>query len=125
MENISEKAKLFLTKKSEFIQIKIKKLKRKRKIIKIIYYTSVVTSISISTLIASLTGFVPAVGIATLSISSGILTAISAKFNLHAKKTEIQHLITKLNKLNATIDYVISCNGNLSQEEYNQILKEY
>src|SRR5215831_8971207 len=105
MENLSEKVKLFLTKKREGIQLKIRKLKRKRKIINIMYYSSVVTSISLSTVIASLTGFigVPVVVITSLSIGSGILTGISAKFNLQDKKLEIEQLIEKLNKLNHTI----------------------
>ena len=76
MENVSEKVKLFLSKKRDMIQIKIKKLKRKRKIIKILYYSSVVSSVSLSTLIASLSGFVglPMIVIASLSAGSGILT---------------------------------------------------
>ena len=127
MENISEKVKLFLTKKRETIQIKIKKLKRKSKLIKILYYSSVVSSLSLSTIIASLTVFVgiPVVVITSLSIGSGILTAISAKFNLYDKKLEIEQLIEKLNKLNHTIDYVVSCNGNLTQIEYEQILRDF
>ena len=127
MKNLSEKVKLFLTKKRELIQVKIKKLKRKRKIIKIVYYLMVVSSISMSTIIASLIGCVdvPAVVITSLSIGSGILTGISAKFNLYDKKLEIKQLIDKLNKLNHTIDYVISCNGNLTQQEYEHILKEF
>src|SRR5215471_2287361 len=122
METLSEKVKLFLTKKGESIQIKIKKLKRKRKIIKIMYYSSVVSSLSLSTIIASLMGFVgvPTIVITSLSISSGILTGISAKFNFHDQKLEIEQLIEKLNKLNHTIDYVASCNLNLSQREYEQ-----
>jgi hypothetical protein len=58
-------------------------------------------------------------------VFSGILTALSAKFNLNDRKVEIEQLIDKLNKLNQKIDYVISCNGNLTREEYEQILKEF
>ena len=127
METLSEKVKAFLTKRRKLIQIKIKKLKRKRKIIKIIYYSLVVSSVSLSTIIASLTGFigVPAVVLISLSTTSGILTALSAKFNLSDLKQEIEQLIDKLGKLNQTIDYVVSCNGNLTEQEYERILKEY
>jgi len=127
MENLSEKVKLFLNKKRELIQVKIKKLKRQRKLIKILYYSLVVSSVSLSTTIASLTGFVgvPAVVLTSLSTGSGILTALSAKFNLNNKKQEIEKLIEKLNKLNQRIDYIVSCNGNLTQQEYEQILKEF
>ena len=91
MENLSEKVKNFLNKRSELIQVKIKKHKRKRKIIKILYYSLVVSSVSLSTIIASLTGFVgvPTVVLTSLSTGSGILTAISAKFNLNDKKEKL------------------------------------
>ena len=127
MENLSETVKLFLSKKREMIQVWINKFKRKRKIIKILYYSSVVASVSLSTIIASLSGIlgVPMIVIVSLSVGSGILTGVSAKFNLHDKKLEIGRLIDKLNKLNHTIDYVVSCNGNLIKEEYEQILKEF
>ena len=127
MENLSEKVKSFLNKKKELVQVKIKKLKRKRKIIKILYYSLVISSVSLSTVIASLTGFVgvPAVVLTSLSAGSGILTALSAKFNLNDAKLEIEVLIDKLDKLNQTIDYVISCNGNLTEQEYERILKEF
>src|ERR1700761_6624265 len=127
MKNLSEKVKEFLNKRSELIQVKIKKLRRKRKIIKILYYLLVVSSVSLSTIIASLTGFVgvPAVGLTSLSTGSGILTAISPKFNLDDKKREIEQLIDKLNKLNQTLDYAISCNGNLTEQEYERISKEF
>ena len=87
----------------------------------------VVSSVSLSTIIASLTGFVgvPAVALTALSTGSGILTAISAKINLNDKKREIEQLIDKLDKLNQTLDYAISCNGNLTEQEYERILKEF
>ena len=127
MENLSEKVKKYLNKGSELIQVKIKKLRRKIKIIKILYYSLVISSVSLSTVIASLTGFVgvPAVVLTSLSAGSGILTALSAKFNLNDAKLEIEVLIDKLDKLNQTIDYVISCNGNLTEQEYERILKEF
>jgi len=127
MENLSEKVKEFLNRKSELIQVKIKKLKRKRKLVKILYHSLVVSSISLSTITASLLGFVgvPAVAIASLAIGSGVLTGISVKINLLDKTVEIDQLIDKLKKLNHTIDYVISCNGNLTQEEFERIMKEF
>ena len=63
--------------------------------------------------------------LSALSIGSGILTALSAKFNLNDKKREIEQLIHKLDKLHQTLDYAISCNGNLTEQEYEQILREF
>jgi hypothetical protein len=127
MTTLSEKAKVYLVKRSEAIQAKIMKLKRKENIMKTLYYSSVVLSITLSTTIASLSGFVgiPVVVISILSACSGILTGISAKFNFQDKSLEIKQLIEKLNKLNQTIDYVVTCNGDFSQSEYERIMKEF
>src|SRR5208282_6494697 len=111
-ESLSNKLKQFLERKLIDCQIKIKKLKKKRKIIKILYTTSVITSISLSVIIVSLTSAVavPVIVITTLSAASGILTGVSAKFNLLGKKIEINKLIEKLNKIQIKLDYIISLN---------------
>ena len=124
---LSEKAKQYLEQKLLSSQEKIKKLKRKRRIIKIIYYTSVISSISISTIIAtlpSITG-IPPLTITILSITSGILTGLSAKFNLQGKKDEINNSIEKLHKYEAKLEQVIQCNGNFTKEDYQQLINEY
>ena len=125
--NISEKIKVFLGKKLDESLTKIKKLKSKRKIIKILYYISIISSVSISVVIASLTNFVgiPIIIITILSTFTGVLTALSAKFNLENRKIEINKNIDNLSKLRAKLDYVISCNGDLTKEEYEQILKDF
>ena len=48
---------------------------------------------------------------------SGILTTLSAKFNFNNTKLEIEQLIDNLGKLNKKIDYVVSCNGNLTEQK--------
>ena len=58
-------------------------------------------------------------------VGSGILTALSAKFNFNDKRREIEQLIDKLDKLNQTTDYVILCNGSLTEQEYERLLKEF
>ena len=68
---------------------------------------------------------IPAIVITMLSAASAILTGISARFNFQNKKMEINNLIAKLNKIQSKLDYVISCNGNLTQAEYNEILKDF
>ena len=126
MENLSEKVKIFLNKKRELIGVKIRKIKRKRKWLKYCIFVGCIICFDIY-YYSSLTGFVgvPAIVLISLSTSSGILTALSAKFNLNDRKVEIEWLIDKLNKLHQKIDYVVSCNGNLTREEYEQILNEF
>jgi p-aminobenzoyl-glutamate transporter AbgT len=91
-----------------------------------LYASTVVSSIIISTAGASLTTmvFIPAIVITMLSAVSAILTGISARFNFQNKKIEINNLIDKLNKIQSKLDYVISCNGNLTQQQYEEILKD-
>ena len=124
---ISEKVKTFLGRKLAESQTKLKKLKRKRKIIKISYYTLVILSVTTSGVIVSLTSFagVPIIAITILSTFSGILTALSAKFNLENRKIEMNKLIEKLSILQSKLDYVVSCNGDLTQDEYKQILLDF
>src|SRR6266516_3219441 len=121
--NISFKLKEYLTRKLSDCKKELIRLKRKRKRIKILYISTVVTSISISAVVTSLASMVaiPIIAIAVLSASSGILTGISAKFNFQNKKVEIDNLIKRANKIQSKLDFVISSNGNLTQKEYQEI----
>jgi hypothetical protein len=125
--NISEKVKDFLKRKLKDCEHELRKLKRKRTKIKILYVSTVVTSIVISTITVSLTAIisVPVIVITILSAGSAILTGVSARFNFQHKKFEISCLIEKLNKIQSKLDYVISCNGDLTQNEYQEILREF
>ena len=59
-----------------------------------------------------------------LSTSSGILTGLSAKFNLQNKKIEINKTLEKIHKIQEKLDYVITCNGNFAEEDFQQIISE-
>ena len=124
---MSEKVKTFLARKLTEPKAKIKKLKHRRKITKILYYSIVILSVTTSGVVGSLASLagLPVIVIPILSTVSGVLTALSAKFNLENKKTEINKLIEHLCKLQAKIDYVVSCNGDLTQDEYRQILLDF
>jgi len=125
--NISEKLKEYLIRKLNECRRELIKLRRKKKRIKILYISTVTASIILSTVVASVTTmvFIPAIVITMLSATSAILTAISARFNFQNKKVEINNLINKLNKIQSKLDYVISCNGNLTQKEYDDIIKDF
>ena len=124
--NISEKVKVYLGRKLEDCKHELIKLKCKKKKIKFLYITTVVSSIVISTVAVSLTSIisVPIIVITVLSAGSAILTGVSARFNFQNKKFEINNLIDRLNKIQSKLDYVVSCNGDLTQEEYKQIIKD-
>ena len=126
-EHISEKIKLYLERKLQDCRNELIKLKCKRKRIKILYVSTVVSSIIISTVVVSLTSMVsmPIIVITGLSASSAILTGVSARFNFQNKKVEINNWIDRLNKIQSKLDYIISCNGDLMQKEYQEILREF
>src|SRR6266516_262809 len=125
--NISEKLKEYLVKKLNECENKIIKLKRKRKVVKILYYSSITLSISLAgvmTTLSTLTAL-PILVIPVLSTSMGILTGLSEKFNFQNKKVEINNLIARLNKIQTKLDYVVSCNGDITRNEYQEILREF
>ena len=94
--NISEKVKEFLTKKLSDSQVKIKKLKQKRTIYKTLFITTASCSIVISVVLASVSSLtVPPIVIPILSITSGVLTGISAKFGFQDKKERLNKEILK------------------------------
>jgi uncharacterized protein YceK len=124
--HVSEKVKEYLNKKLIDCQQQLDKLKRKRKTIKLLYFATVLLSIITSAAVSVISmTTVPLIVITVLSACSAILTGISARFNFHNKKAEIKGLIENLKKIKCKLDYVLSCNGTLAQDEYEQILKNF
>ena len=109
---ISERAREYLKIKLAECKLILKKTKRKRRIIKILGTSIVISSITICAVVASVV--LPPLAVSVLSISSGILTGLTLTFNFKYKKYEITELIKKLNQIRIKLDYVISCNGNFS-----------
>jgi hypothetical protein len=121
--NISEKLKKFLQRKLEETSHKIKKEKRKKRIIQILSTSTAVISIVISAIVASLA--LPPLAVSIMCASSAILIGVNLRFNFQDKTLKLKNLIDKLNKIQSKLDYVISCNGNLTQTAYQEILKEF
>ena len=126
-DSLSNKVKMFLTRKLEEKRAAIHKLKRKRQVTKALYYTTTLSSIIVSTVLAGLSTIIgfPSMVITILSITSAVLTSISVKFSLQDRSSRLNTEIAKLNRLIAKFDFVVSCNGNLTQEAYSQILTEF
>ena len=85
----SEKTKLYLTKKLNEIEEKLKKDLEEEKILQIIGGVVIPGSMSASVLIASLT--FPPIAVSSLSIASAILSGVSRKFNLTVKSRKISN----------------------------------
>ena len=119
----SEKTKSYLTKKLNEIEQKKIKTKKKKKILKIIGRVLNLGSMIASVLIASQA--FPPIAVTSLSIISAIFSGISLKLNLTGKVRKNSELKGKLNKLQIKLDYVISCNGDLTEADYQSILRDF
>ena len=122
-ESASEKSKLYLTKKLSEIEIKLKRSKKKKIILQILGSILIIGSMTASILISSL-AFPPLV-VTSLSITSAIMSGASIKMNFSGKSKKISKLLTKLNQLQIKLDHVVSCNGNLTEGEYQSILRDF
>ena len=122
---ISDKVKTFLTLKQNEYEKKIIKYKRKNRIIKVLYATSMIISITSSMVISTSMLGIPAIIITILGATGALSTTLSVKFNLKGTKNKIEKTITNLNKIKAKLEYIINCNGDLSEDEYLDILKEF
>ena len=127
---MTKNVKQFLSDKLEECEVKIKHLKRKRKIVQVIYGITIVTSITVSTVTTTISGvfalpLLPTVIITTLSAVDPISTAISTKFNLKSRKTELNNMISRQERLKQQMNYVIKCNGDLTEKESNDIIRDF
>jgi endonuclease V-like protein UPF0215 family len=121
-----DKLKIFLTSKLEECKIVIKKRKRKNKIVKACYIIFVTTTISGSIIVSLLSAItVPVIAIESIAAAVAISSALSLKFNFESKKRKLIENIQNLEKIKDKLDYVTACNGNLSDEECNFILKQF
>ena len=119
----SEKTKLYSTKKLTEIENELKRTKKKKIIIQTIGIILVLGSMTASILISSMA--FPTLVVMSLSVTSAILSGASIKLNFSSKTKKASKLLEKLNKLQIKLDYVVSCNGDLTEAEYQSILKDF
>ncbi len=122
---LSQNLRTFLEKKLLKSQRKIKTLKRKRIIMKTLIISSACASILISVVLSgTATLGLGTIIVAVLTMMSGILTGVSLTFNFKNKKYKLEKELDTLFKLESTLDYVVSCNGDLTKEDYDKIMKD-
>jgi len=122
----NDKVKNFLQLKLKECQNIIDKRKKKNKIIKTVYLTLIGFSvIGSSTVVILSSVIVPPVVIGVVSGMVTLATGVSIKFNLRRRKDKLERSIQELNKIKDRLDYVISCNGDLNEDECNRILNEF
>jgi len=92
------------------------KKRKKYKTVKTLYGLLVNSSIvGNSTVIVLSAISVPPLFVLCLSAVNTITTGVSVKFNLGDLKTKISDNIQKLNIIKDKLEYVVSCNGNLTK----------
>jgi len=121
----TEKARVYLQRQLDKHTTKITNLKRKRNLVRGLFITLIVISITSSTVCAALAGLtIPPLVIPILSTAAGLTTALSVKFNLQDKKQKLDKTIDQFDKVKRKIDYVVSCNGNFTEAKYCEIIGE-
>ena len=121
-----DKLKLFLKNKIDELSKEIKHLKRKNLAIQLMHGSLLVVSIASATIVTILAPIgLASIIIGCVSSVSAISTTFSMKFNLKRKKEKLSGAIRQLNILKDKIDYVVVCNGSMTEDECNKILKEF
>ena len=67
----------------------------------------------------------PALVLMSLSITSAIMSGASIKLNFSSKTKKTSKRLEKLNKLQIKLDYGVSCNGDITEAEYQALLKDF
>jgi hypothetical protein len=126
MEDHREKVKIFLITKLEECEKSIIQNKKKYKIIKITYFIMMTTAIIGSTIVSVGSALVvnPLI-FCIISATTAIITAIGFKFNIENVKIELNKKIQHLHNIKDKLDYIISCNGDLTEIECNKILNDF
>lgn len=121
-----DKIKSFLIAKQAECEMIILKYKRTYNGVRAIYYVLMITSIVGSTILSIVSSYTfPPLAIGIISGITAIITAISLKLNMENMKIKLNKKIHNLNKIKDKLDYVITCNGNLSEDECNRILNDF
>jgi hypothetical protein len=121
-----DKFKAFLQKKITELREEISQLKRKNLVIQVMQGGLLIISITSATVVSVIAplGIAPLIIACVASISS-ISTVLSMKFNLKKKKEKLSCAIRQLNISKDKLGYVVSCNGSMTEDECNNILKEF
>ena len=79
-----------------------------------LFGATVIITITSGTVIASLSSTVlPPLGITILGMVGALSAALSTKFNLKKRKSQLQDAIREANTIKNKLEYVIMCNGDV------------
>ena len=120
---MSENVKKYLQNKIEDLREEINCLKRKNLPIRVLHGGLLIVSIVSATIVTIMAPLgMASIVITYVSSLSAISTSLSMKFNFKQRREKLSKAIKQLNNLK---DFVVHCSGNLSEEQCNNILKEF
>jgi hypothetical protein len=103
---------------------KIKKLKRRYKLIKILYAVTIILSIGLSIVVSSSLIGIPILVVSILGTIGVLITALSIKFDIEGTKHQLKHSIMTLDKIKNRLQYLLECNGSITETKIKDILDE-
>jgi len=113
-EEEKEKIKNYLNNRLKDYEKNIHELKKRYRIVKVFFGTTMIITITSGTVIASLSSTVlPPLGITILGMVGALSAAMSTKFNLKKRKGQLQDAIREANTIKNKLEYVIMCNGDV------------
>jgi len=113
-EEEKEKIKNYLNNRLKDYEKNIHELKKRYRIVKVFFGATVIITITSGTVIASLSSTVlPPLGITILGMVGALSAALSTKFNLKKRKSQLQDAIREANTIKNKLEYVIMCNGDV------------
>ena len=105
-------------------EAKIKKLKRKYRLIKILYCGTIILSIGTSIVVSSSLIGIPLLAVSILGTIGVLATALSIKFDIEGTKHQLKHSIMTLDKIKNRLQYLLECNGSINESKIKDILDE-
>ncbi len=100
-------------------------MKKKQKFVRALFTVLNIISITSSTANAAMKGCAaPLPTLRIVSAAAGLNTVFSVKFDLQGKKAELNETIGMCGKIKQKIDYVMPCNSNFTEADYEQVIRE-
>ncbi len=115
---------LLISKQLEY-EKKIKKLKRKKKITQILYFSTMVLSISCATITSATLAGIPVVAVSVLGIVGLLSTTLSVKFNLKKINKKLHQAIKGLERVKTKIQFLVAHKNSISEEQHLELMKEF
>ena len=120
----STRAQNFLKNVQVDYEVKIKKLRRRYKLIKILYAGTIILSIGTSIVVSSSLIGIPILVVSILGTIGVLITALSIKFDIEGTKHQLKHSIMTLDKIKNRLHYLLECNGSITESKIKDILDE-